>query len=101
MLDDLASRDFEKHRLLAAFYAQLKERKVLVDSQDIRFFAQTIGMKRISGKSREDLVGHLMRFLLHQPADRLPADLKKAVDFSEAQRQQGFSILTDKLLKNS
>lgn len=98
MLEQLRQMDEEKHRLLSDFYTQLKDKKVLPESQDIRHFAQVIGLKEISGKSRKDMIPKLMRFLLEQPTERLQVDIKTAANISEQQRQQGFSVLTDKLL---
>src|SRR5437763_1405618 len=45
MLEQLRQNDEEKHRLLTEFYAHLKDRWVLPASQDIRHFAQLIGLK--------------------------------------------------------
>jgi len=98
MLEQLRQIDEEKHRLLADFYAQLKDKMVLPESQDIRQFAQVIGLKEIAGKSRKVMIPDLMRFLVEQPIERLQADIKTAASISEQQRQQGFSVLTDKLL---
>jgi hypothetical protein len=98
MLEQLRQKDQEKYRLLAGFYNQLKDRKVLPESQDIRQFAQLIGLKEIRGKSRKDMVPKLMRFLLEQPTERLLVDIDTAANVSEQQRQKGFSVLTDKLL---
>lgn len=88
----------EKHRLLGEFLSYLKNRTVLPESQDIRHFAQLIGLKNVQGKSRKDMIPTLMRFLLEQPTERLRTDLQSADNISEQQRQQGFSVLTDKLL---
>jgi hypothetical protein len=52
----------------------------------------------IAGKSRKVMIPDLMRFLVEQPIERLQADIKTAASISEQQRQQGFSVLTDKLL---
>lgn len=98
MLEQLRQKDEEKYRLLAGFYVQLKDRTVLPESQDIRHFAQVIGLKEISGKSRKDMLPKLMRFLLEQPTERLQIDIETAPNVSEQQRQKGFSVLTDKLL---
>src|SRR5260221_4935772 len=97
-LEKLRQEDDEKYRLLLDFYLQLKDRKILPESQDIRQFAQIVGLKEIRGKSRQDLIPQLMRFLVEQPKDRLQVDVKRAATVSEAERQQGFSVLTDKLL---
>jgi hypothetical protein len=91
----------DKHRLLSEFLTQLKRRQVLAESQDIRQFAQLVGLKEISGKSRKDMIPKLMRFLLDLPIDRLRTDLQNASNISEQQRRMGFSVLTDKLLRNS
>ncbi|MDD4892249.1 MAG: hypothetical protein PHU85_20190 [Phycisphaerae bacterium] len=99
-LERLREKDVEKHRLLTDFYRRLKSRVVLPESQDMRHFALMIGLKEISGKSREDMIPQLMRFLVDQPTDRLKDDVAGAANISEEQRQQGFSLLTDKLLRN-
>jgi hypothetical protein len=99
-LELIRGNDPEKHRLLSEFFTQLKDRTILPESQDIRHFAQLIGLKSIPGKSRNDMIPTLMRFLLEQPSERLHTDLKKADSISEQQRQQGFSVLTDKLVGN-
>lgn len=100
MLDQLRQRDEEKYRMLAGFYTQLKDRTVLPESQDIRHFAQRIGLKEIGGKSRKDMIPRLMHFLLEQPTERLHSDIEAAASVSEQHRQEGFSVLTDKLLSN-
>lgn len=97
-LELIREMDSEKHRLLSEFLRHLKDRKILPESQDIRHFAQFIGLKDIGGKSRKDMIPTLMRFLLEQPTERLRIDLQSAANISEQQRQQGFSVLTDKLL---
>jgi hypothetical protein len=99
MLEQLRLRDAEKHRILAGFYTQLRDKSVLPESQDISQFAQIVGLKEIRGKSRKDMVPKLMRFLFEQPVERLQLDIKKAATVSEALRQQGFSVLTDKLMR--
>jgi hypothetical protein len=91
----------DKHRLLTEFWSRLKDRQILPESQDIRHFAQLVGLKDISGKSRKDMIPKLMRFLLEQPVDRLRIDIQSADNISEQQREEGFSILADKLLGKS
>jgi len=98
MLEQLRQRDEEKHRLLVGFYIQLKDMRVLPESQDIRHFAQVVGLKEIAGKSRKVMIPNLIRFLVEQPTERLRVDIETASNISEQQRQQGFSVLTDKLL---
>jgi hypothetical protein len=97
-LEQLREKDADKHRMLTDFYGRLKHRAVLPESQDIRHFAQMIGLKEIDGKSRRDMIPQLMRFLVEQPTDRLKVDIERAANVSEEHRQQGFSVLTDKLL---
>jgi hypothetical protein len=97
-LEQLRDTDAEKYRLLTHFYTALKDGRVLPESQDILQFAQIIGLKEIPGKSRKDLLPKLIRFLIDQSTERLQAQINSAPAVSEEQRQQGFSILTDKLL---
>ena len=98
MLEHLQEQDEEKFRLLDGFYAQLKARTLLPESQDIRFFAQMIGLKEISGKSRKDMIPKLMYFLLEQSTEQIKDYVERAASVSEHNRRQGFSVLTDKLL---
>jgi hypothetical protein len=91
----------EKHRLLSDFVQRLKSRQVLPESQDIRHFAQIIGLKEIGGKSREDMLPKLIRFLVDRPINQLRIDIEGASSISEHQRQMGFSLLTEKLLGKS
>jgi hypothetical protein len=97
-LDSIQGTDPEKHRLLIEFHAALNDHRVLSEPQDIRQFAQIIGLKEIRGRSRKDLIPHLMRFLLESPAAKLRSDLGRASEISERHRQEGFSVLTDKLV---
>jgi RNA polymerase-interacting CarD/CdnL/TRCF family regulator len=99
-LELIQSSDPEKYRLLKEFHARLQDRKTLPESQDIRQFAQLVGLKEIHGKSRKDMIPTLMRFLLERATDRLRTEIPRADDISEQQRQEGFSILTDKLLSH-
>ena len=98
MMEQLRQEDQEKHRLLTAFFKRLTDKVVLPESQDMRHFAQIIGLKDIDAKSRKDMLPRLMRFLLEQPTERLKVDIEAAANVSEQQRKQGFSVLADKLL---
>jgi len=98
VLDSIRDADPEKYRLLSGFLIRLKERNILPESQDIRHFAQLVGLKDIRGKSRKDMIPTLMRFLLERTTERLRIDLLRADNISQQQRQEGFSVLTDKLL---
>ncbi len=42
LLEQLRQMDEVKHRLLTDFYTQLKDKKVLPESQDIRHFANSL-----------------------------------------------------------
>ena len=97
-LSQIQEHDKKKHHILNNFYEDLKNKRVLPESQDILQFAQIIGLKEIDGRSRKVLVPKLMRFLLELPMEQLDANLKKAGEISEEDRQKGFSVLTDKLL---
>jgi hypothetical protein len=100
-LEVIRDRAPDKYRLLREFLGRLKDRQILPESQDIRHFAQLVGLKDIRGKSRRDMIPKLMRFLLEQPVERLRVDLQSAESISEQQRQRGFSVLTDKLIGKS
>jgi hypothetical protein len=100
-LEKLRQTDQEKFYLLNTFYLNLKNLSVLPESQDIRQFAQNIGLKEIKGKSRKELIPKLLRFLAEQSPEQIRNDIQQAASVSEQQRKQGFSILTDKLLGES
>lgn len=97
-LAELRQVDEERHALLNAFYDRLRAKTVLPEPQDIRQFAQLVGLKEVRGKSRKDMITGLMRFLLNVPTERLRLDLEAANNVSEDERRKGFSVLTDRLL---
>jgi hypothetical protein len=97
-LELIRERDPEKHFLLGEFLSRLKDRKVLPESEDIRLFAQFVGLKDIRGKSRKDMIAPLMRYLLQRPTASLRVEIPHADNISEQQRREGFSVLTDKIL---
>lgn len=97
-LEECRRKDPSKYDVLRDFYTALKDRRLLPEAQDIRHFAQAVGLKDIRGKSRKDMVPQLMRFLLAQPIEQLKIDVETAAGVSEQQRRQGFSVLADKLL---
>jgi len=101
IIESIREPDPEKYHLLSEFFLRLKARRILPESQDIRYFAQKVGLKQISGKSREDMVTKLMGFLMEQPIEKLRLDIESASGISEHQRQMGFSVLTEKLLGKS
>ena len=97
-LEAIREIDDIKFGLLHTFYARLKVRTVLPESQDIRHLAQRIGLKEIGGRSRKDMLPILMRFLIEQPVEQVRVSIAAASEISEEQRRQGFSVITDKLL---
>src|SRR5205823_11846509 len=97
-LQRLRNENNPKYPLLVDFYSQLRDKRVLPESEDIRQFALLIGLKSISGKSRKDLLPSLIRFLAEQPIERLHVHLGKAAEISGKRREAGFSVLADKLL---
>ena len=58
-------------------------------------------MKEISGKSRIELVSDLIRFLSTINLSELIEMIKKSENISSDQRQSGFGILTDRLLRDN
>lgn len=90
--------DPEKYYLLSDFLRRLRDRQVLPESQDIRVYAQLVGLKNIHGKSRKDMIPTLMHFLLQRPTEILRVEIQRADSISQQQRREGFSVLTDKIL---
>jgi len=99
-LEELRKSDQAKHRLLSKFREDLIGRKVLPETQDIYQFAQLIGLKELKGKARRDMIPVLIDYLISLPMKRLRSQIKSASTISEVARRQGFSVLTDKLLRN-
>ena len=93
--------DEEKYDLLASFYDRLRNNEILLELQDIRYFAQIVGIKEITGRSRKEMMPRLMRILMQLPTDRIRAGIESAPSISETHREQGFSILADKLMGES
>src|SRR5271166_5729358 len=98
-LGSIRESDPDKYILLSEFLSHLKDRTILPESQDIRYFAQLIGLKEIKGRSRKEMFATLLRFLISLPTERLRTDIQGADKISEQQRRRGFSVLTDKLLR--
>jgi len=101
IIDSLKESDINKHNTLTDFYKKLKSNMVLREAEDIRYFSHIIGMKEISGKSRNELVSSLIRFLSTINLSELIEMIKKSENISSNQRQSGFGILTDRLLRDN
>jgi hypothetical protein len=97
-LKQIRANDPERADVLDEFHRALLDRYVLAQVQDIVHFAQNSGLKELRGKDRRELIPRLMRFLAQQPTEQLRVLRAQAMEVSEAQRAQGFSVLTDKLL---
>ncbi|MGD0679500.1 MAG: hypothetical protein ABSC94_29270 [Polyangiaceae bacterium] len=98
---DLESSEPKRFEVLRPFFARVYDRELLRDSEDIRRFAELAGSKSLVGKSRRDLVAKLPPLLLVLPLDDLRALLAKAEGISGEERSQGYSILTEHLLRNT
>lgn len=98
LLEKIRKGDAAKYRLLSDFYLRLRDNEILKDTQDIRLFATSVGIKEIQGKSRKELVPRLMRLLIVMPFNRLQRPVESADSISETNRERGYSVLTDKLL---
>lgn len=83
------------------FLSDLRERRVLATPDDIRHFANAVGVKAIPGRSRRDMIPNLIDFLVTLPVARLRDALESAAGISEESRQRGYSVLTDKLLSDT
>jgi len=101
-LELLKDVDPAKYDLLRDFSSKLRARQVLVDSEDIRQFAQLAGLKDLPhrDRGRRDLVPAVLKLLLDLPTDKLRSVLERVGEISEETRRQGFSVLTDKLVKD-
>jgi len=101
LLEGLRQAEPERHRLLETFLSDLRQRRVLATPDDIRHFANAVGVKAIPGRSRRDMIPNLIGFLVTLPVARLRDALESAVGISEESRQRGYSVLTDKLLSDT
>jgi hypothetical protein len=98
IFNQLQRTEPDKHALLSEFYGKLMDGKLLVEAQDVRIFGQAVGIKRFAGRSRRDLISELIRFMVVQSSDSIKESLREVGSISEARRQQGYSVLTEKLL---
>jgi hypothetical protein len=73
----------------------------LPDSEDIRQFAQTIGIKELKGRSRADLISNVIVFLASASREVQTNAIGQSAGISAAKRNEGFSVLTDKLLRGT
>ena len=99
LINPLRETDEEKYNLLSNFYSLLKEGKLLPQAEDFRHFATHVGIKQLDGNSRRSLIVPLMRYLVVRPTEKLRDELKRAEDISEEERMNGYSVLTEKLLR--
>lgn len=97
-LGSIRDAEPQKYDLLSDFLVRLRARQILPEAEDIRYFAQSLGLKEIRGKSRKDMIPTLMRFLIDRDTDTLRVDIQHAATISQQERSQGFSVLTDKLV---
>ncbi|MBI2741579.1 MAG: hypothetical protein HYX38_34225 [Rhodospirillales bacterium] len=99
VLEELKKKDEEAHSIVSEFYSRLLDRKVLPQSEDVRRFGHLIGMKKVPGKARKDMLPIVVRTLVELPVERIKSAVASAATMSEEQRRQGYGILTDRLLK--
>lgn len=99
LLAEIRVLDVNRFELLSDFDTRLKEGAVLPEAEDLRQFAQVIGIKELRGRSRRDLIRPTMLFLMAVEIARLRDMLSKAEGISEGTRRKGFSLLVDNLLK--
>ncbi|MGC9985432.1 MAG: hypothetical protein ABSF35_17595 [Polyangia bacterium] len=99
-LASIKQADPSRYDALQSFAQRLRRREILLEPQDIRHFCQEAGIKGLQGRSRRELVPALLRSMLGLPTERLLPLIARAADISETSRRQGFSILTDRLLKD-
>lgn len=98
-MSSLEKQDPVQYGLLKAFIDRLRARTVLPESEDIRHFAQLVGLKELRGKSRRDLIPSLLEHIVNLPSEQLRGLFDQAEGISEATRRKGYSLLTDKLMR--
>lgn len=98
LMETLKASDPVRRELLLDFRKKLEERVILPASEDLRWFAQVVGLKELPGKSRRDMIPKLLAFLTTVSNEKLNRAFKLAKGISAEQRSKGFSVLADKLL---
>ncbi|HEY2839682.1 MAG TPA: hypothetical protein VGJ26_11055 [Pirellulales bacterium] len=98
-LEGLKANDPSRHRILNDFVVRLRERTVLPESEDLRHFAQLVGLKGLVARSRREMIPKLVLFLATLSQTQLSAAIAQASGISESSRKNAFSLLTDKLLR--
>jgi hypothetical protein len=95
----LAGLTAEQRRLLVPFRQSLAERELLPSSEDLRRFAELAGLKELRGKDRRTLLSRLLAHLATLSPRFLEELLPRAATISERERREGYSVLTEKLVR--
>lgn len=96
---DLQQNDPERFAILRPFFERIGAGELLRQSEDVRRFAEELGVKQLSSKRRRDLVAQITPTLATFPIHELAALLHRAESISEEERVQGYSVLTDRILR--
>jgi hypothetical protein len=99
LIADLEASDLPRFELLKPFFSRLQKVELLPQAEDVRRFAALAGAKSLVGKSRKDLLPKLAPLLAPVPINELRLLLERAEGISEEERRQGFSVITEHLLR--
>ncbi len=98
---EISEREPEKGKLLENFFQKIISAILLPEAEDVRRFADLVGIKKLKGKSRNELITKLANELVPLDMRSLENLLPQADGISSAQRREGYSILTDTLMQST
>lgn len=101
VITEISEREPEKGKLLENFFQKIVSASLLPEAEDVRRFADLVGIKKLKGKSRNELITKLANELVPLDLRRLENLLPQADGISSAQRREGYSILTDTLMQST
>ena len=101
VLENLKTTDSERFMVLEEFRDKLRGRRVLPDAEDLRQFAQLVGLKDLKARSRDDFISKIILLLASVSRENLSDTIARANGISAANRNEGFSVLTDKLMRGT
>jgi hypothetical protein len=89
----------DKYAVLRAFFSTVESGELLPESEDVRRFAESLGLKQVHGTKRRELIAKLADPMVLLTVERIRELVDQAKKISAQERNKGYSILTDKLLE--
>jgi hypothetical protein len=89
----------QKFEMLKSFFTMVESGDLLPEAEDVRRFAENLGLKELRGSKRRELISKLGDPMSALSIERIQQLVGQAKGISANERRKGYSILTDKLLE--